>query len=107
MVSEVEIQSKHTVSRGKAHKSEMADAGVEKKDEEIGLINNNLDKIWQSLKKKKISVHAMFTEAVPYKIENGTLYFYLDKEKEWHRDHLNKSKNIELISSIPVIYNFR
>jgi DNA polymerase-3 subunit gamma/tau len=84
MVSEVEIQSKHKVSGGKAHKSEMADAGVEKKDEEISLINNNLDKISQSLKKKKISVHAMFTEAVPYKIENGTLYFYLDKEKEWH-----------------------
>ncbi len=100
IVSEVEIQSKHTVSRGKAHKSEMADAGVEKKDEEIALIDNNLNKIWQSLKKKKISVHAMFTEAVPYKIENGTLYFYLDKEKEWHRDHLNKSKNIELISSV-------
>lgn len=100
MVSEVEIQSKHKVSGGKAHKSEMADAGVEKKDEEISLINNNLDKISQSLKKKKISVHAMFTEAVPYKIENGTLYFYLDKEKEWHKDHLNKIKNIELISSV-------
>ena len=100
MVSEVEVQSKHTVSGGKAHKSEMADAGVEKKDEEISLINNNLDKISQSLKKKKISVHAMFTEAVPYKIENGTLYFYLDKEKEWHKDHLNKIKNIELISSV-------
>ena len=100
MVSEVEIQSRHTVSEGKAHKSEISDAGVEKKDEEIGLINNNLDKISQSLKKKKISVHAMFMEAVPYKIENGTLYFYLDKEKEWHRDHLNKSKNIELISSV-------
>jgi len=100
IVSEVEIQSKHKVSGGKAHKSEMADAGVEKKDEEISLINNNLDKISQSLKKKKISVHAMFTEAVPYKIENGTLYFYLDKEKEWHKDHLNKIKNIELISSV-------
>ena len=100
MVSEVEIQSKHKVSGGKANKSEMADAGVEKKDEEISLINNNLDKISQSLKKKKISVHAMFTEAVPYKIENGTLYFYLDKEKEWHKDHLNKIKNIELISSV-------
>ena len=100
MVSEVEIQSKHKVSGGKARKSEMADAGVEKKDEEISLINNNLDKISQSLKKKKISVHAMFTEAVPYKIENGTLYFYLDKEKEWHKDHLNKIKNIELISSV-------
>lgn len=100
MVSEVEVQSKHTVSGGKAHKSEMADAGAEKKDEEISLINSNLDKISQSLKKKKISVHAMFTEAVPYKIENGTLYFYLDKKKEWHKDHLNKIKNIELISSV-------
>lgn len=100
IVSEVGIQSKHAVSGGKAHKLEMTDDGVEKKDEEIGLINNNLDKISQSLKKKKISVYAMFMETVPYKIENGTLYFYLDKEKEWHRDHLNKSKNIELISSV-------
>ena len=100
IVSDAKIQSKHTVSKSKAHKLEMSDTEVGKKDEGIDLINHNLDKISQILKKKKISVHAMFMEAVPYKIENGTLYFYLDKGKEWHRDHLNKSKNIELISSV-------
>ena len=59
-----------------------------------------MEKISQNIKKKKISVHAMFTEAIPVRIENGILYFRLDEKKEWHKDHLNKSINIDLISGV-------
>ena len=99
MVNEVEIQSKYAGDKKKADKPAPKNAGTGKK-EDISLIINNMEKISQNIKKKKISVHAMFTEAVPVKIENGILYFHLDEKKEWHRDHLNKSINIDLISGV-------
>jgi len=42
----------------------------------------------------------MFAEAKPARIENGILYFHLDEKKEWHKDHLNKNINIELIAGV-------
>jgi len=104
MVNEVEIQSKYTGDKKKADKPVSTDAGKgdagKGKKEDIGLITSNMDKISQNIKKKKISVHAMFTEAIPARIENGILYFHLDEKKEWHKDHLNKNINIELISGV-------
>jgi len=99
MVNEVEIQSNYTGDKKKTDKPVPKDTGKGKK-EDIDLITNNMEKISQNIKKKKISVHAMFTEAVPVRIENGILYFHLDEKKEWHRDHLNKSINIDLISGV-------
>lgn len=103
MVNEVEIQSKYTVDKEKTDKPvPKKDAGTgEKEDSDlINLINNNIETISQNIKKKKISVHAMFAEAKPARIENGILYFSLDEKKEWHKDHLNKNNNIELISGV-------
>ncbi len=86
MVSGVEISS--------------GSAKDKKKAAEINLIRSNMNKICQVLKDKKISVHAMFKEAVPDRIEDGILYFNLDEKREWHRDHLNKSSNVDLISGV-------
>ncbi len=62
-------------------------------------IKKSMDMVLDSLKKKKISVHAMFVESVPGRIEENTLYFYLGEDKKWHKDHLNKSVNSGIISS--------
>ncbi|MDD5622887.1 MAG: DNA polymerase III subunit gamma/tau [Actinomycetota bacterium] len=99
MVNEVEIQGKYAGDKKKADKSVQEDPGTEGK-EDIDLITGNIEKISQNIKNKKISVHAMFAEAIPARIENGILYFSLDEKKEWHRDHLNKNINIELISGV-------
>jgi len=63
-------------------------------------IDGNLDEILMVMKKKKISVHAMFIESEPSRIEDGILYFILSEDKKWHKDHLSKAKNIELIAGI-------
>jgi len=83
--------------RGKVEKQ---DPGEKTGEGEVKFIEDNLEKILENLKKKKISVYAMFIEAVPSRVEHGTLYFYLEENKEWHRDHLNKTANSGLISSV-------
>ncbi|MCD4669702.1 MAG: DNA polymerase III subunit gamma/tau, partial [Actinomycetia bacterium] len=65
-----------------------------------GPITDNIDSILEVLKKKRISVYAMFVEAEPGRIEDGTAYFYLDEDKKWHKDHLNKSVNLDIISEV-------
>lgn len=101
MVSEVEVQSKHTGGGGrKATAPVGVNIEIKEKSGDIGLINNNMEEISRNLKKKKVSVHAMFTEAVPDRIEDGVLYFRLGEKKEWHKDHLNKSSNVDLISGV-------
>jgi hypothetical protein len=67
---------------------------------EIRIIEDNLDRILEALKKKKISVYAMFIEAGLDRMEDGVLYFYLEENKKWHKDHLNKSDNSTIISSV-------
>jgi len=59
-----------------------------------------MDRILEKLKKVRIAVHAMFVEAGPGRIENGILYFYLEENKQWHKDHLNKSVNSTIIASV-------
>jgi len=61
---------------------------------------DNIDRILEVLKKKRIAVHAMFIEAEPGRIEDGTVYFYLEENKKWHKEHLNKSVNLDIISSV-------
>jgi DNA polymerase III subunit gamma/tau len=112
MVNEVEVSSKHRVDSGRVEKNykekDTEGADKDEKDNETGgdedsgidLINDNIEKISQSLKKKKISVYAMFAEARPDRIENNVLYFSLGEKKEWHKDNLNKNSNSELISNV-------
>lgn len=100
MVRGVEISGKSIRSKSKAPASVDTHTGVEKKGGEVSVIISNLDKICLSLKKKKISVYAMFTEATPYRVEDGTVYFLLNEKKEWHKDQLNKESNAELISGV-------
>ncbi|HAJ95358.1 MAG TPA: hypothetical protein DCP02_03895, partial [Actinobacteria bacterium] len=63
-------------------------------------VSDNIDRILEILKKKKISVHAMFIESEPGRIEDGTVYFYLEENQKWHREHLNKSANLDIISAV-------
>jgi hypothetical protein len=85
------------------HSSGNTTASAGKEDPGSGDINalsSKLDEILKTLKKKKIPVYAMFVESEPSRIEKGTLYFVLSEDKKWHKDHLNKVKNVELISGI-------
>lgn len=68
----------------------------------VGLksITENLDRILELLKRKKISVHAMFVEAEPDRVEGKTIFFCLDENKKWHKDHLNKAANSGIISEV-------
>ncbi|MFC2159920.1 DNA polymerase III subunit gamma/tau, partial [Actinomycetota bacterium] len=80
-----------------------ADKEVKKSnDKSMGLkaITDNLDRILELLKRKKISVHAMFVEAEPDRIEGKTIFFCLDENKKWHKDHLSKTANSGIISEV-------
>ena len=72
----------------------------EKYDGKTGVIYNNWDNINSKLKLKKISVYAMFAEAKWFKVEDSILYFYLEGNKKWHKDQLNKTGNVNLISKV-------
>jgi len=80
------------------------DKAGEKKDnaKNVGLksITENLDRILELLKRKKISVHAMFVEAEPDRIEGKTIFFCLEENKQWHKDHLSKAANSDVISEV-------
>jgi len=76
-------------------------AGKKVKDtDELALVESNMDRILEKLKKTRIAVHAMFVEAGPGRIEDGILYFYLEENKQWHKEHLNKSVNSAIIASV-------
>jgi len=42
----------------------------------------------------------MFAEVKWFKLEENNLYFYLESNKKWHKDQLNKAGNTNLISKI-------
>ncbi len=98
MVKDVEISAKSTRSKKEASRSDKEAPGKTEKGGEIDKIIGDLDQICLNIKKKKVSVYAMFTEASPYRVDNGTVYFLLGEKKQWHRDQLNKKANAELIS---------
>jgi DNA polymerase III subunit gamma/tau len=108
MVDEVETHGKYKAGSKKIEKQDIEEAAkansIKKEDgggnDEFLLICSNLEKISLALKRKKISVYAMFVEAQLDRLEDGILYFSLGRKKGWHRDHLNKSINAGLISDV-------
>ncbi len=109
MVDEVETHGKYKAgSKKNIEKQDIKEAAKDnstRKEDDGGndeflLIRSNLEKISLALKRKKISVYAMFVEAQPDRLEGGILYFSLGIKKGWHRDHLNKSSNAGLISDV-------
>ena len=92
-VSEITVKEQETSGQ----KQENKKMKKNRKDE-IASIDDKMDSILGLLKKKKISVYAMFIEAGPGRVEDGILYFYLEENKMWHKDHLNKSSNSIVIS---------
>jgi DNA polymerase-3 subunit gamma/tau len=100
MVRDVESSGKSAGSKKKVCGSAEEGSGKAEKSGGIDEIIGHLDQICLNIKKKKISVYAMFTEASPYKVDDGTVYFLLDEKNRWHRDQLNKKANAELISGV-------
>ncbi|MBN1299215.1 MAG: DNA polymerase III subunit gamma/tau, partial [Actinobacteria bacterium] len=68
---------------------------------QITEINEFIIRNWKNinsyLKEKDISIQAMFIEAKSFSISGNTICFYLDENKKWHKDHLNKTKNTALV----------
>ncbi len=61
-------------------------------------LRSNYDKLTALVKKKSISLEAVFKEATDFNIKgNNTIYFYLSEKKKFHKDHLNKVKNATVI----------
>jgi DNA polymerase III subunit gamma/tau len=89
------LYSEKEKSVKKAGVSKKTDSGVS----EITLVSDNIDEITRVLKGKKISVYAMFIEAKLDRVEDKILYFSLNKNKQWHKNHLSKDSNASLISS--------
>jgi len=110
MVSEVgnqRINKRSDTGSKKLHpekEKSVSETGVSKKpDNEINsvdLIRDNINEITKVLKSKKISVHAMFVESKLDRVEGNVLYFSLNKNKQWHKDHLNKDNNANLVSDV-------
>lgn len=70
------------------------------RDTEINTIYHNWNDICFKLRSKKISIYAMFVESQWCRIDGNVLCFYLDSSKKWHKDHLNRENNANLISKI-------
>ncbi len=88
-----EIEKSHGIDNNGAGKKAKYTDG-------LALIESNMDRILEKLKKARISVHAMFIEPGPGRRADGILYFYLEENKKWHKDHLNKSANSAIIASV-------
>jgi hypothetical protein len=63
-------------------------------------IQDNWSSINTRLKEKNISIQAMFYETKNFKIIDNTIYFYLEENKKWHKEQLNKAVNIKIIQDI-------
>ncbi|MDD3776478.1 MAG: DNA polymerase III subunit gamma/tau [Actinomycetota bacterium] len=61
-------------------------------------LKTNWLKIINLVKRAKISVHAMFVETSAYKIDKNDLWFYLDQNKEWHKQQLNRPENLDIVA---------
>ena len=63
-------------------------------------INANWNRIVAKLKEKNVPLHAMFKEVKNFKIDNNAICFYLDYDKKWHKENLNKINNASFIQDI-------
>lgn len=64
------------------------------------LISDRWDELQLNLKSKKRALQAMFAEVRSFKIISNKIIFYLDNNKNWHKDHLSIQANIEIVRSI-------
>ena len=63
-------------------------------------IRDNWNSIVIKLKEKNVPLHAKFIEVKNFKIDNNTICFYLDYDKKWHKENLNKTNNVSFIRSL-------
>lgn len=63
-------------------------------------VRDNWNIITARLKEKNISIQAMFSETKNFKIIDSTIYFYLEENKKWHKEQLNKAGNVEILQDI-------
>ena len=67
---------------------------------ENDIIFKKWNDIFSKIKTDNVPLHAMFKEAEKFEVIDDTIYFYLGENKKWHKDHLNKASNKEIISKI-------
>lgn len=93
---------KKSVDKEKETKKPLEDTVSEVKSaaEYENLINNNWSKFLSKLREKNISIHAMFIETKSFKVNGNSICFYLEKNKNWHKEHLNKSNNSQMIQEL-------
>ena len=70
---------------------------LEGKEGYENLIFKNWNKLLAKIKEKNISIQAMFIETKGFRINGNSISFFLEKNKNWHKEHLNKSNNSILI----------
>ena len=93
---------KKSVDKEKETKKPLEDTVSEVKSaaEYENLINNNWSKLLSKFREKNISIHAMFIETKSFKVNGNSICFYLEKNKNWHKEHLNKSNNSQMIQEL-------
>jgi DNA polymerase III subunit gamma/tau len=98
---EPEIENDKNYSEEKKVKSTTDnDPGIDPGADPEKKLKDNWEKILSQLKNKNISIHAMFKETRSFKIINNTIYFYLDENMKWHKEHLSKNNNLMLVQEL-------
>jgi len=72
----------------------------EGKEKYENLICKNWSNLLLKIKEKNISIHAMFVETRGFKIKGNSIYFFLEQNKNWHKEHLNKTNNTIIIQEL-------
>jgi len=72
----------------------------EGKEKYENLICKNWSNLLLKIKEKNISIHAMFVETRGFKVKGNSIYFFLEQNKNWHKEHLNKTNNTIIIQEI-------
>jgi len=94
------IKKPEVIKENTANSKDSASLPPEKEvnpEEAEEFLRSNYDNLLMMVKKKNISIEAMFKEATDFKIKGSTICFYLSENKKFHKDHLNKVKSAAVI----------
>jgi len=72
----------------------------EEKEKYENLICSNWNNLLLKIKEKNIPIHAMFVETKGFKVKGNSIYFYLEQNKNWHKEHLSKTNNTIIIQEL-------
>jgi len=94
-------EQKETAVKSSENKAYEKTSGDVKDNEQCEkIVKENWEKILAQIKNKNISIQAMFKEIRHFSVKEGTIYFFLDEKKSWHKEQLNRTNNILLVQDI-------